>query len=173
MMYVANFQRISDHAWDEIRRSTEDGYERLCRYDEIKLPTRATKDSAGFDFYMTEDISLKSGKSIVINTGVRCKIDPGWMLMLCPKSGLGFKFHMSLANTVGIVDGDYYNTHCEGPSDEGHIMVKIYNGGEYGKEINLKKGDKFCQGIFLQYGLAYTTDTEYVTRNGGFGSTGR
>ena len=51
------------------------------------------------------------------------------------------------------------------------MRVKIYNGGE--KEINLKKGDKFCQGIFLQYGLAYTTDTEYVTRNGGFGSTGR
>ena len=53
MMYVANFQRISDHAWDEIRRNMEDGYERLCRYDEIKLPTRATKDSAGFDFYIT------------------------------------------------------------------------------------------------------------------------
>lgn len=171
MMYVANFQRISEHAWDEIRRSVEDGYECLSRYDEIKLPTRATKDSAGFDFYINEDLVLNPGFSKVINTGIRCKIDPGWMLMLCPKSGLGFKYHMSLENTIGIVDGDYYNTHCEGPSDEGHIMVKIYNGGD--KQIVLKKGDKFCQGIFLQYGLAYTTDTEYVTRNGGFGSTGR
>lgn len=83
--------------------------------------------------------------------------------MVFPRSGLGFKYGMQLLNTVGIIDSDFY--HAE---NEGHIMVKIKNPSD--KFLILNDGDKFCQGVFLPFGI---TDFDNATakRTGGFGST--
>lgn len=132
-------------------------------YKDIQLPKRATTGSAGYDFAATVNFRLKPGESIIIPTGIRCKIINGWVLKIYPRSGLGFKYQCVLANTVGIIDSDYYYS-----DNEGHIFIKLVN---YGKDsFEIKEGEKIAQGIFEQYGL--TVDDEVTTvRNGGFGST--
>lgn len=136
-------------------------------YDNLKIPKRATKGSAGYDFYLPFDMSLKPGESVKIPTGIRVKIDEGWVLKLYPRSGLGFKFRLQLNNTVGIIDSDYFNS-----DNEGHIYAKVTNDSNEGKTIELKAGDAFMQGIFVEYGITFDDEAEGI-RNGGFGSTSR
>ena len=134
-------------------------------YENLELPCRATKGSAGYDFFTPYEIALKPGETIKIPTGVRVKMNPGWVLHLYPRSGLGFKYRLQLDNTVGIIDSDYYNS-----DNEGHIFAKITNDSRDGKTLNLAAGKGFMQGIFLPYGI--TADDEATAeRNGGFGST--
>ena len=138
---------------------------------DIPLPKRATAGSAGYDFICPADVSLQPGDAVTIPTGIRCEMQPGWVLMLFPRSGLGFKHQVRLANTVGVIDADYF--HAE---NEGHIMVRIANGqspcsmGSH--EVTIRKGERFCQGIFLPHGLA-EEDEVLSDRVGGFGSTGK
>lgn len=135
-------------------------------HDKLQIPTRATKDSAGYDFFTPTPIHLEPGESVVVKTGIRAKIDEGWALIVMPKSGLGFKYSVKLANTIGLIDGDYYNA-----DNEGHIMVKLENHGD--KVIELHSGDKFVQGVFIMYGISSTDNiNDKVERTGGFGSTG-
>lgn len=135
-------------------------------YEEIRMPVRATVGSAGYDFYSPLDFVLTPGQTIKIPTGIRARIEDGWVLMIFPRSGLGFKFRIQLNNTVGIIDSDYY-----GSDNEGHIFIKITNDSNEGKTLSLKKGDGFAQGVFLPYGVTSNDETAAV-RNGGFGSTG-
>lgn len=130
------------------------------------MPVRATVGSAGYDFYSPLDFVLTPGQTIKIPTGIRARIEDGWVLMIFPRSGLGFKFRIQLNNTVGIIDSDYY-----GSDNEGHIFIKITNDSNEGKTLSLKKGDGFAQGVFLPYGVTSDDETAAV-RNGGFGSTG-
>jgi len=134
-------------------------------YDALKLPKRATKGSAGYDFYAPEDITLEPGETLKIPTGIRAKMDEDYVLMLFPRSGLGFKFRMQLNNTVGIVDCDYFYS-----SNEGHIFAKITNDTNEKKIVKVKAGDGFMQGIFMQYGITEDDDADGI-RDGGFGST--
>lgn len=134
-------------------------------YDDIKLPTRSTAGSAGYDYACPIDIELRPGDSYVVPTGIRCNMDDGWVHMIYPRSGMGFKYRLRLNNTVGIIDSDYYFS-----DNEGHIMVKLSNEGD--KKIFINAGDKFAQGVFVEYGL--TVDDDVTSeRNGGFGSTGK
>lgn len=131
----------------------------------VKLPVRATAGSAGYDFCTPFAITLKPGETIIVKTGLRCKIEEGWVLFILPKSGLGFKYRVQLDNTVGVIDSDYYNA-----ENEGHIMVKITNDGHEGKTMEIEAGKAFAQGVFLPFGI--TVDDEAKgARLGGFGST--
>lgn len=139
-------------------------FERVSNFSEdVALPKRATKGSAGYDFFAPIDINLKPRESIVVKTGIRCNMLPGWVLKIYPRSGLGFNYHVGIANTVGIIDSDYYYS-----DNEGHIKVKLVNNGD--KELFISKGEGFCQGIFSEYGLTID-DCVSAARNGGFGST--
>lgn len=133
-------------------------------YEEIKLPKRSTSGSAGYDFFSPIDFKLEPEESIVIPTGIKCQIEPNWFLGLFPRSGLGFKYNVTLSNTIGVIDSDYYN--CK--DNEGHIMVKIINGKE--KPMEIKKGGAFIQGILLPHGLMDDDDATEI-REGGMGST--
>jgi len=134
-------------------------------YSSLKLPKRATKGSAGYDFYMPFDLTLEPGKTAKIPTGIRVWMEPNYVLKLYPRSGLGFKYRLQLNNTVGIIDSDYYYS-----DNEGHIFAKITNDSNEGKTVTLKKGEGFMQGIFVEYGITLDDDTTSI-RNGGFGST--
>lgn len=133
-------------------------------YDRIELPKRSTSGSAGYDFHLPLGLYMRMNESLVVPTGIRAKIKPGYMLAIFPRSGLGFKYNLRLANTVGIIDEDYYNS-----SNEGHIKIGLVNGDI--KDLEMEIGDRFVQGIFIPYGI---TDDDDVTaiRDGGFGSTG-
>ena len=132
-------------------------------YEQIKLPLRATKGSAGYDFFAPRAFTLAPGETIKIPTGIRVRIDEGWVLKIYPRSGLGFKYRVQLNNTVGIIDSDYYYS-----TNEGHIFVKMTNAGD--KTLSLQAGDGFSQGIFIEYGITEDDDVDTV-RDGGFGST--
>ena len=134
-------------------------------YEKIKLPRRATAGSAGYDFFMPVTKTLKVQETLKVPTGFRVKMDENWVLKCYPRSGLGFKYRLQLNNTVGIIDSDYY-----GSDNEGHIFAKLTKDGKEGKEVELKEGTGFMQGIFVEYGITVDDDVEEV-RNGGFGST--
>ena len=134
-------------------------------YNSIKLPKRATSGSAGYDFYCPYGFMVNVDSSVKIPTGIRCKMENGWVLKAYPRSGHGFKYGVRLANTVGIIDEDYYNA-----KNEGHIFIKLINESKLADNIEIKTGDAFCQGIFLPYGITYDDNVNEM-RTGGFGST--
>lgn len=134
-------------------------------YKSIKAPVRATKGSAGYDFFTPISISLRPNDTIKLPTGICVNIIDGWVLKCYPRSGLGFKYRLQLDNTVGIIDSDYYNS-----DNEGHIFAKITNDSNENKVITLNAGDGFMQGIFVEYGITYDDEADGI-RNGGFGST--
>lgn len=148
---------------------SEEDFERTVRniYDSIKLPVRATSGSAGYDFFCPYRLMIPPKDAVKIPTGIRCKMENGWVLQTYPRSGYGFKTGVHLANTVGIIDEDYYHS-----DNEGHIFIKLVNDSALAKLIDIEKGEAFCQGIFVPYGIT-TDDNVTAIRNGGFGSTSK
>ena len=167
--YIARFEKVSFEQFTADYRNliTNDIDEKELRevYDNIQLPKRATKGSAGYDFVSTVSVTLKPGESIRIPTGIRCYMEQGYVLHIYPRSSLGMKFQMTLTNTVGIIDSDYYNA-----KNEGHMIASIVNRGN--KDFTLNAGERFTQGVFLPYFLAQEEDIE-TEREGGFGSSGK
>jgi len=110
---------------------------------------------------------LKPGETVKIPTGIRARIDDGWVLKIYPRSGLGFKFRLQLDNTIGVIDADYYNS-----DNEGHIWIKITNDSKEDKTLTIKGGEAFAQGIIMQYFKTEDDNADGI-RNGGFGSTSK
>jgi len=167
MKRIAKFEKVS---YEQFEKDFIDCFGETSEnireiYDEIKLPKRATKGSAGYDYYSPIDLTLNPGETVKIPTGIRCRMENGWVLMNYPRSGLGFKYRLQLNNTVGVIDSDYY-----GSSNEGHIMSKMTNDSNEGKVVEIKKGTGFMQGIFMEFGICEDDDVDAV-RDGGFGST--
>lgn len=159
---------------------------------DIQLPTRATKDSAGYDFYTAEDVIIPSVltnlsafatdttieldnlnqtlnaiqwvRPTLISTGVKCELDSGKFLALVNRSSSPLKYWLLQGNAPGIIDADYYNN----PSNEGEIFFQVYNMTPF--NIKITKGTRICQGIIQDY---YIVDDDAATgeRTGGFGST--
>ncbi|MFV0480071.1 MAG: dUTP diphosphatase [Anaerorhabdus sp.] len=168
MNKIAKFEKVSYNQFESDWKDTFGESENIkAIYDLIQLPQRATKGSAGYDFFLPCDIVLEPQKTMKIPTGVRVRIDKGWVLQIFPRSGLGFKFTLRLNNTVGIIDSDYYFS-----DNEGHMFIKITNENWESKVLQLNSGDGFAQGIFLPFGICEDDQTESV-RNGGLGSTSK
>lgn len=129
---------------------------------QVQLPTRATNGSSGYDFYAPQDYDIKAGEEVLIPTGVRFVTDEPVWLMCMPRSGLGFKYGVRLANTIGNIDSDYWQS-----DNEGHIMLKIVAA----KDFSIKKGDRIAQGVILPYFTVDDDEPLSNKRNGGFGST--
>ena len=171
---IAKFEKVSYDQWknDFLSGDFKEVYSRFPDaelkkiYDAIKLPKRSTAGSAGYDFYLPMPmLDIPVNSYVTIPTGMRCKIDDGWVLKIYPRSGHGFKYGVHLANSVGIIDADYY-----GANNEGHIQVKLVNDSQLKKHIELVQGDAFCQGVFVPFGT--TVDDEATAKRvGGFGST--
>lgn len=134
-------------------------------YNTIVLPKRSTINSAGYDFISPISFTLKPGESIKIPTGIRCEINPNYVLMIYVRSSIGFKYQTILTNGTGIIDSDYFMA-----NNEGHIMIKLRNDGD--KDLVVDAGQRLVQGIFLPYGITVDDDVEYE-RSGGIGSTGK
>ena len=138
-------------------------------YSNLKLPIRATKKSACYDFYLPFDIELginHTNNSILIPTGIKASMEDFLSFDAYPRSGLGFKYEVKLANTVGIMDADFYNN----KKNEGHIIIKLVNGDN--SVLRLSAGDRFCQGKFTPYYITYDDCPLTEERNGGLGHTG-
>ena len=109
---IAKFEKVSFEQFkegylDAIGQDSDEVIRSI--YDALKLPKRATKGSAGYDFYAPQAITLKPGETAKIPTGIRAKMEENWVLQCYPRSGLGFKFRLQLNNTVGIIDSDTFS----------------------------------------------------------------
>ena len=134
----------------------------------INLPVRKTAKSAGYDIEAAEDIVIpKFGlgvKPVLIPTGLKAYMEDDEVLYLYNRSSNPKKKGLILANSVGVIDSDYYGN----PDNDGHIMFAFYNVGE--EDILIKKGEAIGQGVFSKY-LVTDNDNASGERMGGFGST--
>lgn len=163
-MKIAEFEKVSLEQYIKDSGGTmEMAHE---TYNDIKLPARKTRYSAGHDFHMPYGVNVQPGKSICIPTGIRCKMINNYVMLIFPRSSLGIKKHMMIANTIPVIDSDYYMN----DDNEGHIFICIKNCGD--EVLNLKAGEAFAQAVFVEYGAADNGDVE-AERTGGIGSTGR
>ena len=160
-MTIARFDRVPPEQYQQDTASLNDP----LPLDALPLPVRATPGSAGYDFVCPAEVALGPGESVVIPTGMRAFMEQGWVLLIFPRSGLGFKHQLRLANTTGVIDSDYVSA-----ANRGHILVKIVNGSDH--PFTLRRGERFCQGVFVPYGLAEEA-APANERSGGLGSTGR
>ena len=173
MRRVARFFKVSRERWIEDLCSLDDGRGIFTRktadsmYDRLKLPRRATKGSAGYDIYSPIAFDLAAGEEIKIATGIRCSMDEDVVLLIVPRSSLGFKYRFQLNNTVGVIDSDYFYS-----DNEGHIFIRFTNDSKTGAVLHIAEGQALAQGIFVSYGITEDDDTEEL-RNGGIGSTDR
>lgn len=168
MNRIAKFEKVSEEQfikdWKNAFPECSDE-EIMDIYWDIRLPQRATKGSAGYDFYAPCDFEIKPGQQVLIPTGIRVRMEESYVLMLFPRSGLGFKYRLQLNNTTGIIDSDYYHA-----DNEGHMFCKLLNDTRENKTVELKKGTGMVQGIFVPFGIT-EDDSADAVRTGGFGST--
>ena len=155
MEKIAKFYKVS--LTEFLKSGTEEDYENVL------LPKRATTGSAGYDFFAPKEYKVAAGETVKVATGVRVKIENGWVLQIFPRSSLGFKYRLTLNNTVGIIDSDYFNA-----DNEGHIFIKMTNCGK--EDLVIEKGKAFAQGVFVPFGITVDDDCN-AARTGGIGST--
>jgi len=169
LVRVGKFEKVSFSQFSEdIKDTFDDRYfdaQIKYMYDDIKLPKRATKQSAGYDIYSPFVITLRPNETVKIPTGIRVFIEDGWVLKGYPRSGLGFKYRLQLNNTVAVIDSDYFYS-----DNEGHIFAKITNDTNEDKTVSIQQGEAFMQMIFVPFGITYDDNTTEI-RNGGMGST--
>lgn len=143
------------------------GFEPVSRLGTIvKMPTRGSVHSAGYDFYVYDDYTIEPQQSVWIPTGIKAYMPPDEYLDLRVRSSLGIKRQLMLATGASVIDADYYNN----PDNEGEIMIVLFN---YGTETqHIEAGERVMQGIFTKYYLA-DNDNATDQRTGGTGSTNK
>lgn len=168
MKRVAEFEKISLKQFqkDWIDTFGNKGTDIITEiYNNIKLPRRATTGSAGHDISIPFDINIASGDKLKIPTGIRCKMNDDYVMLIFPRSSLGIKKGLVILNTIPVVDSDYYNA-----DNEGHIFICIKNTSN--EVMKLSSGDNIVQAIFVNFGVA-DMDNIGTKRTGGIGSTSK
>lgn len=181
MNCVGKFEKVSYETFkksltkiDGYENFTEEQYQEL--YSDITIPRRATRGSAAYDFAIPCDVTFDIDKGqyqVLVPTGIKCRINKeGWFLGLYPRSSAGIKMGITLANTVGIIDADYYNN----SDNEGHIMIalKVDSRIPMSKYV-ISKTTRVAQGIFQPFGFDENEEINPVVdvREGGIGSTSK
>lgn len=166
---MSHFEKVSFEQWKKdcgIKGLSDKNLKEW--YDAIKLPRQATAGSAGCDFYMPFNLNFESGSKFKIATGIRWVTEADEadrVLLIVPRSGIGFKYGVRLPNTVGVIDSDYAKA-----ENEGHILVAFENPS--GTDIQLEQGTPFVQGIIVRYEIPEGAESD-AERKGGFGSTSK
>lgn len=140
------------------------GFEVVSTYDDIELPERQTKDSAGYDICVAKAGTIAPGETKVFPTGLKAYMLSDEFLGIHIRSSVGIKRGLVLGNITGVIDSDYYDN----SDNEGHIMIALKNIGSEPQTIS--DGERIAQGIFYKY-LKVDGDKVVVKRSGGIGST--
>lgn len=158
------FEKVSYETWKQAVLNENVDVE--SGYEEIVMPERKTRKSAGYDICSAVSFELAPGESKKVPTGLKAYMQDDEFLAIYIRSSLGIKKNIMLKNQVGIIDADFYNN----PDNEGHFVVGIINNGK--ETFVCQKGEAIAQGIFQKY---FTNDNEDESklqkRMGGIGST--
>ncbi|MBN2427035.1 MAG: dUTP diphosphatase [Deltaproteobacteria bacterium] len=135
----------------------------------IPIPTYTTAGAAGMDIRacIQEKVVIEPSETCIIPSGFAISIhDPGLMAVLAPRSGLGIKHGIVLANLIGVIDSDYH----------GEIKVGLWNRGK--EPFIVEPGDRICQMLFVpvvQVDLELVEEFSNASARGagGLGHTGK
>ena len=147
-------------------------FEKVSRIEEdIQLPIASTENSAGYDFIAIEDTTIYPYSETNpcperVYLGVKAQMESDDVLLLFNRSSNPGKYGLVQANSVGVIDSDYYNN----SNNEGEIAVEFYN--MYNEPVVIKKGQKVCQGVFMKFLKTDDDNRLDAKREGGLGSTG-
>lgn len=156
----------------------------LC-HENAKIPQYAHVTDSGVDVYALEDVTIHPGETILVPTGIKAALPPGYELQVRPKSGRALKTKLRVANTPGTIDSGYRDEikviieNVEPPIrditiDEDGKVTSIL----YGSDYFIGKGEKFCQLVLSEvpkiafYRVESIKDVDDIDRGGGFGSSG-
>ena len=160
MTKVRGFEKVKKEIYDELNLE--------IAYEDLTLPSRGTRTSAGYDFISPISFTLNPGERIVVPTGIKAYMQDTEVLIGFARSGVGFKYEVQFANLLPVIDADYYSN----PSNDGLINFKLVNRGD--KPWEVKAGDRIVQCIFMPYLLVDGDSVEEGTlRTGGHGHTGK
>lgn len=155
----------------------------LCNED-AKIPQYAHISDSGADVYALEDITVHPGETVLVSTGFKVALPPGFELQVRPKSGRALKTKLRVANTPGTIDQGYRDEvkviieNVEAPiqditiDDEGRVTSILY-----GKDFTIGKGEKFCQLVLCEvpkaafFRVTSVMEVNEENRGGGFGSS--
>lgn len=193
MKSVGRFEKVSLNEYAKARKKMNPNISNSQirkEYDDIKLPTRATAGSAGYDFSIPYDVKTSDIKNGVVSlpTGVcwisypvtsNCSGDSRlFELSLHMRSSTASKLGFNLVNGTGIIDADYYMA-----NNEGNIIIKLMPNNVLGTPARaeasnsdvtvINAGEKIVQGIFTEVFIVDEDPSQFVARIGGFGSTGK
>lgn len=144
------------------------GFERISQFSDeaykVLNPKRETTHAAGYDLKVAEATTIDPGEIALVPTGVKAYMQAGEVLFLFDRSSNPRKKGLVLINSVGVIDGDYYNN----PSNEGHIFAQMKN--ITNEPVTLPYGERIVQGVFMNH-LIVDNDVASGDRTGGFGST--
>lgn len=132
--------------------------------EEVYMPVRKTKYSAGYDFLAPFDIKITPGTEYFFWSDIKAYMLGDEVLALYPRASTGIKKNIMLKNTVGIIDADYYKN----KKNDGNIGFSLYNYGD--TPAIFEAGQGVAQAIFQKYLIADNCNTDEV-RKGGIGST--
>lgn len=164
-----HFEKISFEQWRKdllkLNKNTPEEYIKQS-YNNIKIPKRATKTSAGYDFFNPlVDLNFPEDTNTIIPTGIRwCGEDLNKVLIIVPRSGLGFKYGTYLRNTLGVIDSDY-----QFADNEGHILISLTSE----ESFVLKENQGMVQGIIIPFLTVDNEEENNIIRKGGLGSTSK
>lgn len=165
---IAKFEKVSFEQFKDDLISTSEDFKQLDiegMYNDIKLPTRSTSHSAGYDISIPYGMELDPGETIKIPTGIRCYMDNNYVMLVYVRSSVGIKKRCVLLNGTGVIDSDYYNA-----DNEGHMFIALKNNGN--KSVTFEAGDRICQAVFVPFGITVDDNSDGV-RTGGIGSTNK
>lgn len=136
-------------------------------YEKIELPKRSTNHSAGYDIRSAVEEVIHPNEAKVIKTGIKVSMNHDEVFYLYIRSSLGYKYNITLTNSVGVIDSDFYNNE----DNEGHFSVKLINHGS--EDFIVHFGDRIAQGVFMKYLTVDEEEKIDKKRTGGIGSTNK
>ena len=150
---MRDFEKIS---FEQFKKDVADDRD---LYDSLTIPHRDSIATAGYDFPLLSDLTLKPGETAKLPTGLKAHFQTDEALLIIDRSKTGFKYNIRLCNQVGVIDSDYYNN----PDNEGHIWIKVQN--EDTVTHSFKRGEALAQGVFIKY-LATDSDQKLGKNRG-------
>lgn len=167
------FEKVSYEAF--MKDLTRHGFgwmpedEKKKAWEEIKLPERKTKYSAGYDIVAPINFHILPHGKVVVPSGIKVYFAPdemkSWHLCLYIRSSIGIRKGVVMSNQTGIIDSDYFGN----KDNEGDMLISLTNTEDH--VVKFRAGERVLQGVFEIHGIV-PHDNASGERIGGVGSTG-